>query len=121
MCNCFDVACAPCQSVLSPCSSVLGLGRLSALLFVVAPHRLGVPSRPSSAGRLGVRAIRGYQRWLSPRLPVRCRYSPSCSAYGLTVVDRFGLVTGGRLAAARIARCRCDVPMGTVDEPPVGR
>lgn len=64
------------------------------------------------AGRL---AILGYRRWMSHRWPGQCRFSPTCSAYGLAAVERYGLATGGRMAAARLRRCRPDVPRGTVD------
>ena len=60
-------------------------------------------------------AIRGYQRWLSPHLPTRCRQVPSCSNYGLEAVRRYGLVVGSRLTAARIRRCNPSTPRGTHD------
>lgn len=49
--------------------------------------------------------VRGYQRYLSPLLPARCRYYPTCSAYAVTALRRFGPVGGGYLAAHRIGRC----------------
>lgn len=63
----------------------------------------------------GIAAIRLYQRLLSPRLPTRCRYTPTCSAYGLQAVRAYGLVTGSRLALGRIRRCNRHVPRGTSD------
>ncbi|WP_412538975.1 membrane protein insertion efficiency factor YidD [Longispora sp. K20-0274] len=71
------------------------------------------------AARVGIGAIRGYQRWLSPRLASHCRYTPSCSAYGIAALEAHGLITGSRLAVARIRRCTADVPCGTPD--PVSR
>lgn len=68
--------------------------------------------------RAGLAAIRGYRRWLSPRWPGRCRFVPTCGAYGLLAVDRHGLATGGRLAAARLRRCRPEVAPGTPDPVP---
>lgn len=50
-------------------------------------------------------AIRFYRRHISPALPPSCRYHPTCSAYALTSVERFGVVRGGWLAVRRIARC----------------
>lgn len=38
-------------------------------------------------------------------LPPCCRFTPNCSAYGLTAVKRFGAVKGGYLALRRIVRC----------------
>ena len=50
-------------------------------------------------------AIRFYQRNISPGLPPRCRYIPTCSEYALEAVEKYGAVKGGWLAAKRIARC----------------
>jgi hypothetical protein len=93
------------------------LSSLLTLMAVAAPPR---PPRPAASrpGRAGMVAIRGYQRWLSPRLPVRCRQTPSCSNYGLEAVRRYGLVTGSRLTAARIRRCNPSTPRGTHDPVP---
>jgi putative membrane protein insertion efficiency factor len=49
--------------------------------------------------------VRLYRRVLSPMLPPRCRYHPSCSAYAVDAVDRYGILRGGVLAAWRVARC----------------
>lgn len=50
-------------------------------------------------------AIRFYQRKISPGLPPRCRYIPTCSEYALEAVEKYGAIKGGWLAARRIARC----------------
>ena len=49
--------------------------------------------------------VRGYQLLVSPVLPPSCRYFPSCSAYGVTALQRFGLVRGGYLTVRRLLRC----------------
>ena len=49
--------------------------------------------------------VRGYQLLVSPLRPQSCRYCPSCSAYGLTALRRFGLVRGSYLTVHRIVRC----------------
>lgn len=77
--------------------------------------------RPAGASRTAVvvlAAIRGYRMVLSPRVAVRCRYTPSCSAYGLEAVQRHGARRGVRLAAARLLRCRPGVAFGTADPVP---
>ncbi len=49
--------------------------------------------------------ILGYRYGISPLLPGSCRFHPSCSAYALEAVDRFGALEGGWLAARRLLRC----------------
>ena len=49
--------------------------------------------------------VRAYQVLISPLLPPSCRYFPSCSAYGVTALGRFGPVRGTYLAVHRILRC----------------
>ncbi len=59
----------------------------------------------SPGARVGVALIRLYQRTLSPLLGPRCRYHPSCSAYGLQAVQTYGILRGSVLAGWRILRC----------------
>jgi len=54
---------------------------------------------------LFVQGIRLYQAGISPLLPATCRYTPSCSEYAVTAIERFGALKGGWLAARRILRC----------------
>ncbi len=46
-----------------------------------------------------------YQRVVSPLLPRRCKYEPTCSAYASQAVRRYGILRGGVLAAWRLLRC----------------
>ncbi len=55
--------------------------------------------------RLLLALIGAYRRWISPSLPPRCRYEPSCSAYAAESVRRFGAVRGTLLASWRLLRC----------------
>ena len=72
-----------------------------------------LPVRRSSLARGMVRAVRAYQRRLSPLKPApTCRFSPSCSEYAALAIERFGAVRGGWLAAWRVARCNPLVPGG---------
>ncbi len=70
----------------------------------------------SSAAQLPRRAvvacIRVYQRFISPVLPPSCRFYPTCSAYALTSVQRFGVLRGGWMGICRIARCHPFNPGG---------
>ncbi|OAM35202.1 membrane protein insertion efficiency factor YidD [Eikenella sp. NML96-A-049] len=49
--------------------------------------------------------IRFYQYAISPLLPPRCRYQPTCSQYAIEAVSKYGALKGGWLAAKRIGRC----------------
>jgi putative membrane protein insertion efficiency factor len=49
--------------------------------------------------------IRVYQRLVSPALPRRCKYEPTCSAYAAQAIRELGVVRGTILAAWRLARC----------------
>lgn len=49
--------------------------------------------------------IRSYQLLISPLLPATCRYTPTCSNYALTAIERFGVWHGGWLAIKRIVSC----------------
>ncbi|HEY3552277.1 MAG TPA: membrane protein insertion efficiency factor YidD [Solirubrobacterales bacterium] len=55
--------------------------------------------------RLLLSPIAAYQRWVSPSLPRRCRYEPTCSAYASEAIERFGAIRGSVLAAWRLLRC----------------
>lgn len=50
-------------------------------------------------------AIRFYQKHISPALPPRCRFLPTCSQYALEAIQRFGALRGGWLALKRFLRC----------------
>jgi uncharacterized protein len=65
-----------------------GLGRVRAFLraAAIAPLRL-------------------YQRFVSPALPRRCKYEPTCSEYAVQGVRELGVLRGFVLAAWRLARC----------------
>ena len=49
--------------------------------------------------------IRFYQRWISPYLPRRCRFIPTCSQYALEAIQKYGAWKGGWLAFKRLMRC----------------
>jgi uncharacterized protein len=61
--------------------------------------------------------VRLYQRFISPMRPPTCRFYPSCSAYAVTALTRFGPVRGGWLALRRLGRCNPWNP-GGVDPVP---
>ena len=49
--------------------------------------------------------IRFYRRFISPLFPAVCRFRPSCSAYALGAIERFGIIRGTWLGTLRILRC----------------
>ena len=49
--------------------------------------------------------IRFYRRFLSPLHPPCCRFIPTCSAYALEAVEKYGALKGGFLALRRILCC----------------
>jgi uncharacterized protein len=49
--------------------------------------------------------VRLYQRAISPAVPARCKYYPSCSEYAVQAVRRYGVLRGVVLAAWRLLRC----------------
>ncbi len=57
------------------------------------------------AGRVLVAPIRLYQRLISPALPRRCKYEPTCSAYTAQAIRELGPVRGLVLGVWRLLRC----------------
>jgi putative membrane protein insertion efficiency factor len=64
---------------------------------------------PQPAARLA-RAIASapivaYQRFISPAIPRRCKYEPTCSRYAVDAIRRYGILRGLVLAGWRLLRC----------------
>jgi putative membrane protein insertion efficiency factor len=57
------------------------------------------------ARRIAIAPIRVYQVVISPALPARCKYYPTCSQYAVQAIQRFGILRGSVLAAWRLLRC----------------
>lgn len=55
--------------------------------------------------RLFLSLIRFYQKHISPCFPPRCRYYPTCSAYAIEAIEKYGAMKGGWLALKRFLRC----------------
>jgi putative membrane protein insertion efficiency factor len=55
--------------------------------------------------RLLLALVSLYRRFVSPALPRRCKYEPSCSVYAATAIRRFGPLRGALLAGWRLLRC----------------
>jgi putative membrane protein insertion efficiency factor len=69
-------------------------------------------------GRLVALPIIAYRRWISPAMPARCRFYPSCSAYALEAVTTHGALRGICLAVWRLLRCHPFHPGGYDPVPP---
>ncbi len=67
-------------------------------------------SSPASVARSVARAIVlapivVYQRVVSPAIPRRCKYEPTCSRYAVEAIRRYGILRGLVLAGWRLLRC----------------
>lgn len=60
--------------------------------------------------------IRFYQGAISPLLPASCRYTPTCSHYGIEAIGKYGPFKGGYLTLKRFLRCH---PWGKHGHDPV--
>lgn len=49
--------------------------------------------------------IKGYQLMISPYLMPACRYTPTCSQYGIDAIRKHGPFRGGLMALKRLASC----------------
>jgi putative membrane protein insertion efficiency factor len=71
-----------------------------------APATSGSPSLASRIARAVVLSpILVYQRLISPAIPRRCKYEPTCSRYAVEAIGRYGALRGIVLAAWRLLRC----------------
>ena len=69
----------------------------------VTPRKGDGPTRWLAAPLIGLIGL--YQRFISPLLAPRCRFSPSCSTYAMEALERHGLWRGGWLSLWRLLRC----------------
>ena len=61
---------------------------------------------------LALAALRVYKRFVSPLLPPLCRFEPTCSAYAMGAISKYGVLKGGWLALRRLLRCHPFHPGG---------
>ena len=55
--------------------------------------------------RLLIGLVKGYRLFLSPSLGSSCRFEPTCSAYALDALDKYGAGAGSYLTIRRLMRC----------------
>jgi uncharacterized protein len=67
------------------------------------------PRTPTAAARIArgvvVAPVVAYQRLVSPALPRRCKYEPTCSRYAVDAVREYGILRGLVLGVWRLLRC----------------
>lgn len=63
-------------------------------------------------GKILLSFISFYRKWISPLLGPRCRFIPTCSAYGIEAITRHGPWRGGWLTLRRVSRCHPFTPCG---------
>jgi len=66
--------------------------------------------------QLFIGIIRVYQKIISPLLPPTCRFTPTCSDYGIEALQKYGAIKGGWLTLKRILSCH---PFGRSGYDPV--
>ena len=52
-----------------------------------------------------INLIKIYQRLVSPFFPSSCKFSPSCSKYGIEAINKHGIIKGLVLTVKRILKC----------------
>jgi putative membrane protein insertion efficiency factor len=62
--------------------------------------------------RMLIAMVVAYRRYVSPVLPARCRFYPSCSAFSLEALQKHGAIRGTGLTIWRLLRCHPFHPGG---------
>ncbi len=77
-----------------------------------APHEHSAPDderTPAPIARFArailIAPIALYQRVISPAIPRRCKYEPTCSRYAVEAIREYGILRGAVLASWRLLRC----------------
>lgn len=52
-----------------------------------------------------INIIKIYQRFISPFFPSSCKFSPSCSRYGIEAINKHGAIRGSYLTVKRVLKC----------------
>ncbi len=78
----------------------------------------GVRPVTGAAAKVLLLPIIAYRRWVSPALPARCRFYPSCSTYAVEAITTHGALRGFWLTVRRLSRCHPFHPGGYDPVPP---
>lgn len=80
---------------------------------VFAPEMMPAQALSSSPTALaGLALLRFYQHVISPLDGPSCAFRPTCSAYAVRAVRRYGLLQGVLMAADRLERCNPYASLG---------
>ncbi len=81
---------------------------LFSLLWLALPAALVTPAPAGTpqGARWLTRLVVAYRTRVSPTRPPVCRFTPTCSTYGLEALHRHGALRGGWLTVRRLRRCR---------------
>ncbi len=60
---------------------------------------------PNIFKSLFISIIKIYQRFISPLFPSSCKFSPTCSRYGIEAINKYGAFKGMAMTIKRILRC----------------
>ena len=82
--------------------SLLGRSSMAAIRLLVS----------QATASLLIALIGFYRRFISPMIGPRCRFTPTCSAYGLEAIQKHGPWKGGWLTVKRLLRCHPFTPCG---------
>ena len=63
--------------------------------------------------------IRCYRKYISPMKAPCCRFIPTCSAYALEAVEKYGAWKGGFLALKRLMKCHPFLRQKSIEYDPV--
>ena len=69
-------------------------------------------SKKTIIQKILIALVRTYQIGISPYIGAHCRYTPTCSAYFIEAVEKYGALKGSWLGIKRILRCNPGRPGG---------
>jgi len=55
--------------------------------------------------KIAISVLKFYKKYISPFLPGRCRFYPTCSEYAMDAINKYGILKGSIKSIYRILRC----------------